>query len=136
MLAYFRTPFLAPNDHEVQAAISIQLIRGDQLDWKAAPHQFELWTLGGVDQEEGIIETEQTLICTLDSLIRTSVREDGAEQPGTGAPADTPRVGQSSPERPESTTSARLSDISHKAPTETLKRKKAHRGTRRSNKGS
>lgn len=73
LLDYFQQPFIAQGDKPVLGAISNQLHNGGNIDWQNAPHHFEIWRLGKVN-EEGHIEQDRELIATLDSLVRADLR--------------------------------------------------------------
>lgn len=135
MLNYFRQPFLAPNDNEVQAAISVQMIKGEQLDWQNAPNHFELYSLGGVDQEEGTIEVDKQLICTLDSLIRPDLRTNPGRGSGEGSPAAPQDPRLSPPQRTPVAAGPGTRHIPSPVPAKALKGKTASRRSRRSPKG-
>lgn len=99
LIDYYMTPFAAPEDRQVMAAIATN-INSDQgphnADIKSNPHQFEIWCLAEV-KEDGHIEPEKYLVCNCAQLIRRSVREAplaGAAEatgPANGS-AGTPRL--------------------------------------------
>lgn len=78
LIDYYMQPFVAPNDKEVMAALAKTVNdQGDQNAVAQAPHHFELWELGTID-EEGNLTPTRKLICDGSSLIRPGVRERNA----------------------------------------------------------
>lgn len=86
MLNYYQKPFIADDDKQVLAALAQTINSGEPTNAIAqAPHHFELWSIATIDQNESqekewFIVQEATLVATLDSLIRGSVRTDGPDR--------------------------------------------------------
>jgi len=97
LLDYFMQPFAGPDDKNVLAAVARTVNEQDNLsDIAQAPHHYEIWQLGEVDQE-GHITATRALIADCSSLIRTGVRErPGADTRGS-APGGATRREQGSP---------------------------------------
>lgn len=80
------TPFAAPSDKQVLAAIAQNINNGvNNDDISKAPHQFEIWCIGEV-LDDGHIVPEKTLLTNCSQLVRRSVRE-------TANPGDTEAPG-------------------------------------------
>jgi len=96
LIAYYLHPFAASNDKEVLAAVATTINREGNPDAIAqAPHHFELWELGIIDDEEGQITPTRRLVCDCASLIRVGVRprreREGAQAAeATGADPQVP----------------------------------------------
>lgn len=74
LLDYYMTPFVAPNDNEVKGALARTVNNQEDTNGIAqAPHHFELWELGIVE-EDGHITKTRIFVCDCSSLIRTGVR--------------------------------------------------------------
>jgi len=74
LIDYYLQPFAGPDEKNVLAAIA-QQVNGDQESAiSQAPHQFEVWELGTVDQEGNITPTRR-LVADCASLIRTGIRK-------------------------------------------------------------
>lgn len=76
LLDYFLVPFVAPGDNEVKAALAqrINTTTGEIEDALIqAPHHFELWQLGEV-QEGGNIVPKIDFLADCSSLIRRGIR--------------------------------------------------------------
>jgi len=87
LIDYYMQPFVGPNEKEVMAALARTV--NNEVDTNGisqAPHHFELWELGTID-EEGNITPTRKLICDCASLIRGGVRT-AAERRGAQAQAD------------------------------------------------
>lgn len=122
IMNYFDAPFVAHTTNQVKGAISNELAKGEKIDWAQAPHHFELYELGEID-DQGNIKVEKQLITSLDSLIRPSVRKrddgetdtsptlesslpipprgfDSKGRPEAGTGPGTPQTGAIAPETP------------------------------------
>lgn len=89
LLDYFLVPFVAPSDNDVKAALAqrINTTRGDIEDALIqAPHHFELWQLGGVE-EDGNIVPKLDFLADCSSLIRRGVRTH-AERLAAASPVE------------------------------------------------
>jgi len=87
LLDYYMQPFAGPDDKAVLASIAkIVNTQGEQSDIAQAPHHFEVWELGEIDQE-GHINPTRKLIADCAALIRPSFRDrtqrSGPEDDGT-----------------------------------------------------
>lgn len=81
MIAYFMQPFIGNDDKQVAASIA-ETINGEGLHAiQQAPHHFELWRLGSID-EEGNVTKDKEYICSCDSLVREPSRLGRGPQPG------------------------------------------------------
>lgn len=92
LIDYFMAPFAAPGDKEVLAALATRV--NQQLDGQTndaiiqAPHHFEIWRLGEVN-EGGHLSANREFIADCSSLIRGGIRRaeartadrDGLEGP-------------------------------------------------------
>jgi len=77
MIDYFMVPFAAPNDNEAMAGIAHEVNREEsQGAIQQAPHHFELYSLGEID-DNGIIFPKKELVCDCSSLVRA--RRQSAE---------------------------------------------------------
>lgn len=75
LLDYYMQPFAGPEDKAVLASIATMINRlGEQSDIAQAPHHFEVWELGTID-EEGHINPTRKLIADCAALVRPSIRE-------------------------------------------------------------
>lgn len=80
LIDYYMQPFVGPNEKEVMAALARTVnSQEDTNGITQAPHHFELWELGNVD-EEGHINPTRRLVCDCASLIRTGVRVRGERE--------------------------------------------------------
>lgn len=79
LMDYFMQPFAAPGVPQLLSAISKQ-VSNDQEgnDIAQAPHQFEVWKLGTVD-DQGHIHVERVYLCDCSSLIRSRVRPESQD---------------------------------------------------------
>lgn len=74
LIDYYMQPFVGPSDKEVMSALARTVNNtGDTNGITQAPHHFELWELGKVDDEGNITPTRK-LVCDCASLIRAGVR--------------------------------------------------------------
>lgn len=95
MINYYLTPFAAHTDREVQASIATAINNPESLDAIAqAPHHFEIWILGEID-EDGNLKEHKELLATCDSLIRPGLREGGPNQPRARQDGQAPGGGPS-----------------------------------------
>jgi len=84
LIDYYMQPFVGPNEKEVMAALARTVNNIEDTNGiSQAPHHFELWELGQVD-EEGNLTPTRRLVCDCASLIRVGVR-DRAERAGQEA---------------------------------------------------
>jgi len=82
LIDYYMQPFVGPNEKEVMHALSRTINNSEDTNGIAqAPHHFELWELGIIDDEEGQITPTRRLVCDCASLIRGNIRK-GGPQPG------------------------------------------------------
>lgn len=94
LIDYFLPPFIAHHDHAVLASISAQIGKGETNDVLAqAPHHFELWRLGEV-QEDGHINANREFIADCSTLIRAEWK---SAKPGEGGTDGPPGRGRASP---------------------------------------
>lgn len=83
LIEYFQQPFIGPTDKQVMAAIATAINNPEQMNGiTQAPHHFELWSLGEVDEETGRITPRHELLADCSSLVRRSVRGDETDKPG------------------------------------------------------
>lgn len=74
LLDYYMQPFAGPDDKPVLASIAKMInAQGEQSDIAQAPHHFEVWELGTID-EEGHINPTRKLLADCNSLVRPSLR--------------------------------------------------------------
>lgn len=92
LINYFMTPFAAPGDKEVMAAIAAHVNHqtGVSDALSEAPHHFQIWQLGNVT-EDGHIEPGLELVCDCASLIRAAPTK---LERGELRKIDPPRTGQ------------------------------------------
>lgn len=70
MIDYFMVPFAAPNENEAMAGIAHEVNRVDiQAAIQSAPHHFELYSLGEID-DNGTIYAKKELVCDCSTLVR------------------------------------------------------------------
>jgi len=90
LIDYFMQPFLGPDDKNVLASVARLVNQGEiTSDIAQAPHHFEVWALGEV-QEDGTLISHRELLSDCSSLIRTDLR---------GLPPGRSRI--EAPEHPE-----------------------------------
>lgn len=76
LIDYFMQPFVGPDDKSVLASVARLVNQGEVTsDITQAPHQFEVWTLGIV-QEDGTLTPERQYLADCASLIRSNIRKD------------------------------------------------------------
>ena len=92
LLDYYMQPFAGPEDKAVLASIARMInTQGEQSDIAQAPHHFEVWELGSID-EEGHINPTRKLIADCSSLVRPGIRErDTRGRPEDGPTAEISR---------------------------------------------
>lgn len=89
LIDYYLTPFAAPGDKDVLSGIANIVNNGADTDAvKQAPHHFEIWRIGEV-QENGTIEPTKEFIADCSSLVRRDVRQSG-KPPGATSEVATP----------------------------------------------
>lgn len=88
LIGYYLHPFAGASDKEVLAAVATN-VNGRNSDISQAPHHFEIWKLGRVD-EEGHIHQERELLAGCDSLVRGDLRKTGEPGSRPVAPAAPP----------------------------------------------
>jgi len=69
LIEFWMRPFAAPDAKEVMHSLATQVNTNDVNPISQAPHHFDLYELGHVD-DTGHLKPERKLICTLSSLIR------------------------------------------------------------------
>ncbi|QXP08151.1 MAG: nonstructural protein [Arizlama microvirus] len=94
LLNYYMSPFVGPEEKAVLSAVARTINTEDTAsDIGQAPHHYEVWELGTID-EEGHITPTRKLVCDCASLVRPGVRERTiarAEAPGA-PPGGEPRA--------------------------------------------
>lgn len=89
MLDYFMVPFAAPGDKEVLSAmaqrINLNNTGADTDAIKQAPHHFEIWQLGQIE-ENGRLTPKLDFLADCSSLVRGGIREGDDRAPGTDRP--------------------------------------------------
>lgn len=92
LLDYYMQPFVGPDDKEVMSALARTVNNeADTNGIAQAPHHFELWELG-IIEEEGNLTPTRKLVCDCASLIRAGVRsrrEREGQEATNAAQADT-----------------------------------------------
>lgn len=97
LIDYFMQPFIGPDDKMVLAAIAVSVNTPDSKEpIHHAPHHFEIWRLGKIDQETGEVIRDRELLGDASSLVRGSDGEGtatgGSEiHPATGGSQRPPR---------------------------------------------
>jgi len=80
LINYFMLPFAAPSDADVLAGIAQQVNTQESMSAIAqAPHHFEIWKLGEVD-DQGHITPKKELLADANSLIRENIRPKPIER--------------------------------------------------------
>lgn len=83
LIDYYMQPFIAPTDKQVMGAISTTINNPEQTSAiQAAPHQFEIWTLGEIDEESGKVTARLELVADCASLVRRDLRDRAPHEPG------------------------------------------------------
>lgn len=82
LIDYFMQPFVGQSDKQVLSALSETINRDHTHAIQAAPHHFEVWELGEVDEDTGEIRPKRQLLADCASLVRASVRTDPGAEPG------------------------------------------------------
>ena len=83
LIDYFMQPFVGPDDKTVLASVARLVNQGEVTsDIAQAPHQFEVWALGIV-QEDGTLTPEREYLADCSSLIRGGIREGRGNQRGS-----------------------------------------------------
>ena len=97
LIDYYLQPFAGPDEKNVLAAIAAQVNGDIDSAINTAPHHFEVWELGKVDQEGHITPTRK-LICDCSSLVRTGLRarpgranSEDTREPPAGNPPEGPK---------------------------------------------
>lgn len=95
MIDYFMVPFCAPDDKSVLAAMAQRVNdttgapTGDAII--QAPHHFEIWKLGEVE-ENGHIKSEIDFLADCSSLVRSGIRNETqtsrGDRPVEGVPGE------------------------------------------------
>lgn len=81
LIDYYMQPFMGPSDKEVLAAVAVSVNNPDSKEpIHHAPHHFEIWRLGKIDQETGEVVRDRELLADAASLVRGSDGEN-AESP-------------------------------------------------------
>lgn len=82
LIDYFMQPFVGPDDKTVLASVARLVNQGEVTsDIAQAPHQFEVWALGIVD-EDGTLTAEREYLADCSSLIRGGIRQGRGNQRG------------------------------------------------------
>jgi len=78
MLDFYLTPFVAEDEPKVVMHSLAELINNKESKHAVAqaPHHFELWTLGEINQETGGITRTPELVADCASLVRRDVRQE------------------------------------------------------------
>jgi len=83
LLDYYGDPFMGPTDNSVLAAMASNINNPEsKRDFAQAPHHFEIWRLGEIN-ENGDVTKDKELLCDCASLIRPGIRlatEAGTDQ--------------------------------------------------------
>lgn len=75
LLDYYMQPFAGPDDKAVLASVARMVnAQGEMSDIAQAPHHFEVWELGVLD-EEGHLTPTRKLLADCASLVRPNLRE-------------------------------------------------------------
>lgn len=82
MIDYYQTPFAAHNDDLVKASMAVHVNSEEINAITQAPHHFEIWCLGEVDNQ-GNLTAKREYLCDCSSLVRIRLREDEARKPGS-----------------------------------------------------
>lgn len=87
LIDYFQQPFAGPDDKNVLASVA-RLINNGEItsDIAQAPHHFEIWELGEIDQE-GHINATRKLVADCGSLVRPNIRERDDRRRSEDGPA-------------------------------------------------
>lgn len=93
LIDYYMNPFAGPGDKEVLAAISLQINGETNSAISQAPHHFEIWRLGKVE-EDGHLTAQKELLADCSTLFRGNLRETG--KPG-GTPLQGPKIESTAP---------------------------------------
>ncbi|QXP08024.1 MAG: nonstructural protein [Arizlama microvirus] len=95
LLDYYMQPFAGPEDKAVLASIARMInTQGEQSDIAQAPHHFEVWELGEID-DEGHINPTRKLIADCSSLVRPNIRERDQRRSAEDSP--TAEIGRGTP---------------------------------------
>jgi len=99
LIDYYMQPFLGPDDKNVLASVARLINQGEiTSDIAQAPHHFEVWGLGEV-QEDGTITAHRELLADCSSLIRTGLRESPADGRGNTTTPQRQRTHSDAPSR-------------------------------------
>lgn len=92
LIDYFMPPFVAGDDKEVMAMLARVVNGTETVPVATAPHQFELWRLGEID-DRGHVTASRTYICDAAALVRPKPAGGTGEEkrPLNGA-GETPTV--------------------------------------------
>lgn len=74
LIDYFMQPFVGPEHKAVLASVAKIVNMEGQSDIAQAPHHFEVWQLGEVDQD-GHLTAKLDFIADCSSLVRRGIRE-------------------------------------------------------------
>lgn len=111
MLDYFLPALIATSEQQVLASLAMSVNSGETADALAqAPHHFELWELGTIDDQGNITPTRK-LITDASSLVRdgvrhrssrdtTTARDEGKRGSQAGASPGHAAAGSRNPEDP------------------------------------
>lgn len=126
LIDYFLQPFVGPDDKNVLAAIANDVNKLEATSAIAqAPHHFEIWELGEVDQE-GHITPKLNFLADCSSLIRRGIRTGDDEGPGRPGPRTAVTRGQEPPAGRGAPPYANRAAISNAAPATPLASADSH----------
>lgn len=100
LLDYFQQPFVGPTDKQVLAGLGQAINSPENMNAiSQAPHHYELWELGSVDEETGAITPHRAVVADCASLVRGGVRGAGTDRPGAVTGGEAPGGHEKPPER-------------------------------------
>lgn len=107
LVDYYMQPFVGQTDKQVLAALAATINNKEQTSAiQAAPHHFEIWTLGEVDEETGRITPKLELLADAASLIRSGVRTATEARSRAGTNGSPDMGGEGAPDAPRAPTGA------------------------------
>lgn len=87
---FIQPPFFAPNDNSAMASLA-EIVNGETRHAiTQAPHHFELWRLGEVNEETGQLVPSREYLADASSLLRGNFRpaaSEGHRDPASQQPA-------------------------------------------------
>ncbi|QCQ85021.1 nonstructural protein [Blackfly microvirus SF02] len=115
LIDYFQQPFAAPGDKEVLTAISAAVnTEGNDNAIAQAPHHYEVWRLGEVD-DQGHINASKEFLADVSSLVRRNIRRAEEGEPGAGTLAEAVRRLRGAAEAPGGGTHPTAGTAAHAA---------------------